>query len=132
MQAYRTGRGRVYMRARAEIEATDKSGKEAIIVTEIPYQVNKARLIEKIAELVKDKKIEGITELRDESDKEGMRVVIELRRGENAEVVLNNLYQQTQMESVFGINTVALVEVSRRSSTCASCWMPLSATAGKW
>ena len=110
MQAYRTGRGRVYMRARAEIEATDKSGKEAIIVTEIPYQVNKARLIEKIAELVKDKKIEGITELRDESDKEGMRVVIELRRGENAEVVLNNLYQQTQMESVFGINTVALVD----------------------
>ncbi|MGK0392966.1 MAG: DNA gyrase subunit A [Alcanivorax borkumensis] len=110
VQAYRTGRGRVYMRARAEIEATDKSGKEAIIVTEIPYQVNKARLIEKIAELVKDKKIEGITELRDESDKEGMRIVIELRRGENAEVVLNNLYQQTQMESVFGINTVALVD----------------------
>ncbi|MAX55978.1 MAG: DNA gyrase subunit A [Alcanivoracaceae bacterium] len=110
VQAYRTGRGRVYMRARAEIEATDKSGKEAIIVTEIPYQVNKARLIEKIAELVKDKKIEGITELRDESDKEGMRIVIELRKGENAEVVLNNLYQQTQMESVFGINTVALVD----------------------
>ena len=110
VQAYRTGRGRVYMRARAEIEPTDKSGKEAIIVHEIPYQVNKARLIEKIAELVKDKKIEGITELRDESDKEGMRIVIELRRGENAEVVLNNLYQQTQMESVFGINTVALVD----------------------
>ncbi|MCK0152950.1 DNA gyrase subunit A [Alcanivorax sp. S6407] len=110
VQAYRTGRGRVYMRARAEIEATDKSGKEAIIVTEIPYQVNKARLIEKIAELVKEKKIEGITELRDESDKDGMRIVIELRKGENAEVVLNNLYQQTQMESVFGINTVALVD----------------------
>ncbi|MCG8392565.1 MAG: DNA gyrase subunit A, partial [Pseudomonadales bacterium] len=110
VQAYRTGRGRVYMRARAEIEQTDKSGKEAIIVTEIPYQVNKARLIEKIAELVKDKKIEGITELRDESDKEGMRIVIELRKGENAEVVLNNLYQQTQMETVFGINTVALVD----------------------
>ncbi|KZX67271.1 DNA gyrase subunit A [Alcanivorax sp. HI0033] len=110
VQAYRTGRGRVYMRARAEIEQTDKSGKEAIIVHEIPYQVNKARLIEKIAELVKDKKIEGITELRDESDKEGMRIVIELRRGENAEVVLNNLYQQTQMETVFGINTVALVD----------------------
>lgn len=110
VQAYRTGRGRVYMRARAEIEPTDKSGKEAIIVTEIPYQVNKARLIEKIAELVKDKKIEGITELRDESDKEGMRIVIELRKGENAEVVLNNLYQQTQMETVFGINTVALVD----------------------
>ena len=110
VQAYRTGRGRIYVRARADIEQMDKGGKEAIIIHELPYQVNKARLIEKIAELVKDKKIEGITELRDESDKQGMRVVIELRRGENAEVVLNNLYQQTQMESVFGINTVALVD----------------------
>ena len=115
VQAYRTGRGRIYVRARADIEQTDKSGKEAIIVHELPYQVNKARLIEKIAELVKDKKIEGITELRDESDKQGMRVVIELRRGENAEVVLNNLYQQTQMESVFGINTVALVDGQPRT-----------------
>ena len=110
VQAYRTGRGRIYVRARADIEQMDRGGKEAIIIHELPYQVNKARLIEKIAELVKDKKIEGITELRDESDKQGMRVVIELRRGENAEVVLNNLYQQTQMESVFGINTVALVD----------------------
>ncbi|MFN3712834.1 MAG: DNA gyrase subunit A [Alcanivoracaceae bacterium] len=115
VQAYRTGRGRIYMRARAHIEDTDKSGKQAIIVTEIPYQVNKARLIEKIAELVKEKKLEGITELRDESDKDGMRIVIELRRGENTDVVLNNLYQQTQMESVFGINMVALVDGQPRT-----------------
>ena len=110
VQAYRTGRGRVYTRARADIEDMERGGKQAIIVTEIPYQVNKARLIEKIAELVKEKKIEGITELRDESDKDGMRIVIELRKGEVPEVVLNNLYSQTQMESVFGINMVALVD----------------------
>ncbi|MEQ8261270.1 MAG: DNA gyrase subunit A [Alcanivorax sp.] len=115
VQAYRTGRGRIWVRARADIEQTDKSGKEAIIIHELPYQVNKARLIEKIAELVKEKRIEGITELRDESDKQGMRVYIELRRGENAEVVLNNLYQQTQMETVFGINTVALVDGQPRT-----------------
>jgi len=108
--AYRTGRGRVRMRARAEIEVNDDNGREAIAVTEIPYQVNKARLIEKIAELVKEKKLEGISELRDESDKDGMRIYIEVKRGESAEVVLNNLYQQTQMESVFGINMVALVD----------------------
>lgn len=111
IEAYRTGRGRVYIRARAEFEDMDKSGtRQRIVVTEIPYQVNKARLIEKIAELVKDKKIEGISELRDESDKDGMRIVIELRRGEVAEVVLNNLYAQTQMQTVFGINNVALVD----------------------
>ncbi|WP_374352611.1 DNA gyrase subunit A [Thermomonas sp.] len=107
--AYRTGRGRVRMRARAEIEVAD-NGREAIAVSEIPYQVNKARLIEKIAELVKEKKLEGISELRDESDKDGMRIFIEIKRGESAEVVLNNLYSQTQMESVFGINMVALVD----------------------
>ncbi len=107
--AYRTGRGRVRMRARAEIEVAD-NGREAIAVTEIPYQVNKARLIEKIAELVKEKKLEGISELRDESDKDGMRIYIEIKRGESADVVLNNLYQQTQMESTFGINMVALVD----------------------
>ncbi|GAA4864851.1 DNA gyrase subunit A [Luteimonas vadosa] len=107
--AYRTGRGRVRMRARAEIEVAD-NGREAIAVTEIPYQVNKARLIEKIAELVKEKKLEGISELRDESDKDGMRIYIEVKRGESAEVVLNNLYQQTQMESTFGVNMVALVD----------------------
>ena len=106
-EAYETGRGRVYMRARAEIEELP-SGRQAIIVTELPYQVNKARLLEKIAELVKEKKIEGITELRDESDKDGMRMVIELRRGEAGEVVLNNLYRQTQLQTVFGINMVAL------------------------
>src|SRR5688500_3008127 len=105
---YRTGRGRVRMRAKAEIEVNEDSGREAIAVTEIPYMVNKARLIEKIAELVKEKKLEGISELRDESDKDGMRIFIEIKRGESAEVVLNNLYQQTQMESVFGINMVAL------------------------
>ncbi|MFL6591206.1 MAG: DNA gyrase subunit A [Luteimonas sp.] len=107
--AYRTGRGRVRMRAKAEIEVAD-NGREAIAVTEIPYQVNKARLIEKIAELVKEKKIEGISELRDESDKDGMRIYIEVKRGESADVVLNNLYSQTPMESVFGINMVALVD----------------------
>ncbi|MDQ3057391.1 MAG: DNA gyrase subunit A, partial [Pseudomonadota bacterium] len=108
--AYRTGRGRVRMRARAEIEVNEDTGREAIAVTEIPYQVNKARLIEKIAELVKEKKLEGISELRDESDKDGMRIFIEVKRGDSADVVLNNLYQQTQMESVFGINMVALVD----------------------
>ncbi len=108
-QAYMTGRGRVYMRARTEIEEDD-SGKQAIMVTELPYQVNKARLLEKIAELVKEKKIEGITALRDESDRDGMRMVIELRRGEVSEVILNNLFQHTQLQSVFGINMVALMD----------------------
>jgi DNA gyrase subunit A len=107
--AYKTGRGRVRMRAKAEVEVAD-NGREAIVVTEIPYQVNKARLIEKIAELVKEKKLEGISELRDESDKDGMRIYIEVKRGESAEVVLNNLYSQTPMESTFGINMVALVD----------------------
>lgn len=110
VQAYRTGRGRIYVRARCEVEVDEKTKRETIIVSELPYQVNKARLIEKIAELVKDKKIEGISELRDESDKDGMRVVIELRRGELGEVVINNLYSQTSLESVFGINIVALVD----------------------
>ncbi|MGD8802511.1 MAG: DNA gyrase subunit A [Gammaproteobacteria bacterium] len=109
-EAYRTGRGRMYMRSKAEVIANEKTGKETIIVTEIPYQVNKARLIERIAELVKEKRIEGITELRDESDKDGMRIVIELRRGEVGEVVLNNLYKLTAMQTVFGINMVALVD----------------------
>lgn len=107
--AYRTGRGRVRMRAKAEVDVQD-NGREAIIVTEIPYQVNKARLIERIAELVKEKKIDGISELRDESDKDGMRIYIEVKRGDSAEVVLNNLYAQTPMESTFGINMVALVD----------------------
>jgi len=110
VQAYKTGRGRIYMRAKAEIIDSEKSGKQTIIVHEIPYQLNKSKLIEKIAELVKEKKIEGITELRDESDKDGLRVVIELRKGEMGDVVLNNLYAQTQMQSVFGINMVALVD----------------------
>ncbi|MDB6062053.1 MAG: gyrase subunit [Verrucomicrobiaceae bacterium] len=110
IEAYRTGRGRIYVRARANVETDPKTNRETIIVHEIPYQVNKARLIEKIAELVKEKKLEGISELRDESDKDGMRIVIEIKRGEMGEVVLNNLYAQTQMESVFGINMVALVD----------------------
>lgn len=107
IDAYKTGRGRAIMRALADIE-TEDNGRERIIVTEIPYQVNKARLIEKIAELVKDKKLEGISGLRDESDKDGMRIVIEIKRGEVGEVVLNNLYAQTQMQCSFGINMVAL------------------------
>ncbi|MCG5535198.1 DNA gyrase subunit A [Ectothiorhodospira mobilis] len=109
-EAYRTGRGRVYVRARSHIETDDDSGRQAIVVTELPYQVNKARLLERIAELVKEKKLEGISELRDESDKEGMRMVVELKRGEVPEVVLNNLYMHTQMQNVFGINMVALVD----------------------
>lgn len=110
VQAYRTGRGRIYVRSRATVEVDPKTHRETIIVHEIPYQVNKARLIEKIAELVKEKKVEGISEIRDESDKDGMRIVIEIKRGESGEVVLNNLYAQTQMQTVFGINTVALVD----------------------
>ena len=109
-EAYRTGRGRIYVRARAGFETADSGAHERIVVRELPYQVNKARLLEKIAELVKEKRIEGISALRDESDKDGMRVVIELRRGENAEVMLNNLYRLTSMETVFGINLVALVD----------------------
>jgi DNA gyrase subunit A len=109
VQAYRTGRGRIYVRAKAHVERNDKTNRETIIITEIPYQLNKTKLIERIAELVKEKKIEGISELRDESTRE-IRVVIELKRGEIGEVILNNLYAQTQMEGVFGINVVALVD----------------------
>ena len=109
VSAYRTGRGRIYVRARAHVDGQD-SGKETIVITEIPYHLNKSKLIEKIAELVKEKKIEGITELRDESDKDGLRIVIELRRGEPGEVLLNKLYSQTQLQQVFGINCFALVD----------------------
>ena len=110
VQAYKTGRGRIYVRAKAEVLEDEKTSKQTIIVSEIPYQLNKSKLIERIAELVKEKKLEGISELRDESDKDGLRIVIELRRGEVGDVVLNNLYAQTQMQSVFGINLVALVD----------------------
>ncbi len=110
IDAYYTGRGRVFVRARIELEQDEKSSKQRIIVTELPYQVNKAKLIEKIAELVKEKRIEGITALRDESDKDGMRMVIEVRRGENVDVLLNNLFAQTQLQVTFGINMVALVD----------------------
>ncbi len=109
-EAYKTGRGKIKIRARAEIQADEKSGKETIIVHELPYQVNKARLIEKMAELVKEKRLEGISALRDESDKDGMRMVIEIKRGEVGEVVLNNLYKLTQMQVSFGLNMVALTE----------------------
>tara|TARA_R110002094_G_scaffold83257_2_gene88003 strand:- start:5789 stop:8356 length:2568 start_codon:yes stop_codon:yes gene_type:complete len=115
IQAYRTGRGRIYVRARATVEVNEKTSRETIIITELPYQLNKARLIERIAELVKEKKIEGISELRDESDKDGLRVVIELKRGEVGEVILNNLYAQTQLQNVFGINVVALVDGQPRT-----------------
>ena len=107
-EAYLTGRGRIYLRAQCEFE--EDNGRTSIIVNELPYQVNKARLMEKIAELAKEGKLEGISGLRDESDKDGMRMVIELKRGESADVVLNNLYQQTAMQSVFGINMVALID----------------------
>src|SRR5690606_21772760 len=109
VEAYRTGRGRIYIRARHEIEHDDKTNRDAVIITELPYQLNKARLIEKIAELAKEKRLEGITELLDESNKEGMRAVIELRRGETPEVVVNNLFAQTQPQTVFGINMGALI-----------------------
>jgi len=108
--AYKSGRGRLSIRARAQFEDLDERGRQAIVVTELPYQVNKARLLERIVELVRNKAIDGISDLRDESDKDGMRVVIELKRGEVAEIVLNNLYAQTPMETVFGINMVALID----------------------
>jgi DNA gyrase subunit A len=103
------------LRARTHTETEKRSGREAIIVTELPYQVNKARLLEKMAELVKEKKLEGIAELRDESDKDGMRMVIEIKRDHYPDVVLNNLYQHTQMQTVFGINMVALVDGQPRT-----------------
>jgi DNA gyrase subunit A len=109
-EAYDSGRGRVYVRARAHFEGGDNGDRQRIVVTELPFQVNKARLLEKIAELVKEKRLEGISELRDESDKDGMRMVIELKRGEYPDVVLNNIYQHTPLQTVFGINLVALVD----------------------
>ncbi len=108
LEAYRTGRGRLLVRGKVNIETNEANSKQAIIITELPYQVNKAKLLEKIAELVKEKKIEGITALRDESDRDGMRVVIEARRGENMEVLLNHLYVNTQLQMTFAINMVAL------------------------
>ncbi len=108
VEAYRTGRGRIHIRSRVEIETDEDNGKQAIIIKELPYQVNKAKLLEKIGELIREKRLDGITAVRDESDKDGMRVVIELRRGEIADVTLNNLFMNTQMEVVFGINMVAL------------------------
>ena len=109
-EGYRTGRGRVVMRGRTHVEDLERGGRQALIVDELPYQVNKKTFVEKIAELVNEKKIEGISDLRDESDKSGMRVVIELKRGEIAEVVLNNLYKQTQLQDTFGMNMVALLD----------------------
>lgn len=114
-EAYETGRGKIYMRARTEIETDDVTGKQTIVVTELPYQVNRARLIKNTADLVKLKKLEGITAIRDESDKDGMRIVYELRRGEVAEVILNKLFQLTQLQTVFGINMVALVNGQPRT-----------------
>ena len=110
INAYTTGRATIKIRARANIERIGKSGKTQIVVTEIPFMVNKARLIEKIAELVNEKKIEGITDLRDETTRKGMRIVIELRRDVNPQIILNQLYKHTQMESSFGINLLALVD----------------------
>jgi DNA gyrase subunit A len=110
VQAYRTGRGRIYVRARAEVNVDEKNGRDVIVIREIPYQVTKGKLIERIAELVKEKKIEGIAELRDESDKDGMRIVIEMKRGESGDICLNNLYAQTSLQTVYGINCVALVD----------------------
>ncbi|MEM1243207.1 MAG: DNA gyrase subunit A [Pseudomonadota bacterium] len=117
VSAYKTGRGRIYVRARTHVETDEKSGKEKLIVTQLPYQVNKARLIERIAELVKLKKVEGISELRDESDKDGMRIVIEIKRGESAEIIENNLLSHTQLQNVFGINIVALIDSRPRVLT---------------
>ena len=108
-EAFLTGRGSIQVRAKTEIETTKKGDRQQIIVTEIPYQLNKTRLLERIAELVRDKAIEGISDLRDESDRDGMRIVIELKRGEVGEVVLNNLFKQTQLQQSFGIITLAIV-----------------------
>jgi DNA gyrase subunit A len=123
-----------YMRAKPHIEVDAKTGRQSIIFTEIPYQLNKARVIEKIAELVKDKKLEGISELRDESDKDGMRIVIEVKRGEVAEVVVNNLFAQTQLQSSFSFNMVALVRRPAASILNLKDLIsrPLSVTAVKW
>lgn len=117
ISAYKTGKGSIKTRAKAEIEQIEKSGKTRIIVTEIPFMVNKARMIEKIADLVRDKKIDGITDLRDESDRTGMRVVVELRRDVNPQVILNQLYKHTQMEDTFGVNLLALVNGQPRVLT---------------
>jgi DNA gyrase subunit A len=115
VEGYRTGRGRVVMRARCHFEDLEKGGRQAIIIDELPYQVNKALLLSKINELVKEKKLEGIADIRDESDKSGMRGVIELKRGEVADIVLNNLYKLTQMQETFGMNMVALVDAEPRT-----------------
>ena len=109
-EGYRTGRGRVVMRARCHFEDIGKGDRQAIIIDELPYQVNKANLLMKIGEMVREKRIEGISEIRDESDKSGMRAVIELKRGENADVILNQLYKDTQMQDSFGMNMVALLD----------------------
>ncbi|MGD2139807.1 MAG: DNA gyrase subunit A [Burkholderiales bacterium] len=109
-EAYRTGRGRVVIRARTHFEEMDKSGRQAVVIDELPYQVNKSALLMRIGELVREKRIEGISEIRDESDKSGMRVVLELKRGEMPEVILNNLYKDTQLQDTFGMNMVALVD----------------------
>lgn len=114
-QGYRTGRGRCVMRARTHFEDIDKGSRQSIIVDELPYQVNKRSLLERIAELVNEKRLEGISDIRDESDKSGMRVVIELKRGELPEVVLNNLYKNTQLQDSFGMNMVALVDGQPRT-----------------
>ena len=116
VSAYKKGRGIIRVRARADIERTKRAG-DRIVLTEVPYQVNKAKLIEHMANLVKDKKIRGISDIRDESSREGVRVVIELKRGEEPEVVLNNLYKRTQMETSFGIILLAIKDGCRRSST---------------
>src|SRR5207237_5002070 len=109
VQAYTTGRGSILMRAKSAIETNKKGDKQAIVVTEIPYQVNKAKLIERIAELVREKTIEGISDIRDESDRDGMRVVIDLKRGEVADVILNNLYKHTALQSSFGVIMLAII-----------------------
>ena len=121
VEAYKTGRGRIYVRAKADVEVNEQTNKESIIVTEIPYQLNKSRLIEKIAELVKDKKIEGISELRDESDKDGMRIVIELKRDAYPQVVLNNLFKLTPLQNNFSANILALVKESQQLSHFEKC-----------
>lgn len=109
VEAYKTGKGKIYMRGRVNVETHESSGRQSIIIYELPYQVNKAKLIERVAELVKEKKIEGISGLRDESDKDGMRIVVEIKRGESSDLIINNLYSNTQLQCVFGINMVALV-----------------------
>ena len=130
IEAYMTGRGSILMRAKSEIETNKKGDRQSIVVTEIPYQVNKAKVIERIADLVRDKVIEGISDLRDESDRDGMRIVVELKRGETPDVMLNNLYKHTQLQMSFGVIMLAIVGGQPEGHDAAGADRDASSTSG--